>query len=639
MDFAVSSPQPTIPPNQRRRSLLELFKKLRELADMQVKPEMEDVESVPEFCDLIHQLCQEELAVAQAIAAAIREIIPDPSPRLSSKRKRREDPHAVQSVLRKKQCTNDENTVDEPMTPESPVPENDSENDSPEAEDALDSMVCVETAELRSAYKYESKLDVHSTTPAMDENAPQSKNIYHKSTEPTSPDRERTESPPVPKDYSTENMSFLDTIHQMVDIIHLLNQHPNDSPRTHSGADHGLNCQSLVRREDVDGGAGEGIGHKSSVFRTQHAGIYGRLEMCTVYTMENKPVGEKGAAMHVLNRITYEYSLLSRKLIINQFSRGKKLRVLVEELGLGILFSPKIWSYTKRNEAQFNQLLQEFKADTQRMSLFRVEQLVQSGSTDLEELYSSLRQHDLKLEAKRALNGADTSQIPFPNAALKTAYNQLISRVSNQVIQAAMQITDQPAFVHFRESIPVNDIGRFGRMRLIKKPFGAWKKEIAKLHRKVEIESEGYTPLVFYSPIHQTDSHFTLLKIDDGEKVIRHYDSLAELMTINGTKKTRIATLVEPTPQQSDDWSCGARVIWAFKKRCNGFDIRLWDTVLDSERIQLGIINSLIACTDSNAMQKYSQSRECGVRGNASISDGLSEEGSKQSYVELICID
>lgn len=48
MYSAVASPQSTIPPSQRRRSLLELSEKLRELADMQVQPEIEDVESVPE---------------------------------------------------------------------------------------------------------------------------------------------------------------------------------------------------------------------------------------------------------------------------------------------------------------------------------------------------------------------------------------------------------------------------------------------------------------------------------------------------------------------------------------------------------------------------------------------------------------
>ncbi|KAF3401261.1 hypothetical protein DPV78_006082 [Talaromyces pinophilus] len=48
MDSAASSPRLTIPLSQRRSSLLELSKMLRELAEMQAKPEMEDVESVPE---------------------------------------------------------------------------------------------------------------------------------------------------------------------------------------------------------------------------------------------------------------------------------------------------------------------------------------------------------------------------------------------------------------------------------------------------------------------------------------------------------------------------------------------------------------------------------------------------------------
>lgn len=45
--------------------------------------------------------------------------------------------------------------------------------------------------------------------------------------------------------------------------------------------------------------------------------------------------------MHVLGRIVNEPS--KRKAITNQFSRGKKVRLLVKELGLGILFSPNIW--------------------------------------------------------------------------------------------------------------------------------------------------------------------------------------------------------------------------------------------------------------------------------------------------------
>jgi hypothetical protein len=45
---AVQSPLPTIPWSQKGRSLLELSKKLGELANIQVRPQTEDVENVPE---------------------------------------------------------------------------------------------------------------------------------------------------------------------------------------------------------------------------------------------------------------------------------------------------------------------------------------------------------------------------------------------------------------------------------------------------------------------------------------------------------------------------------------------------------------------------------------------------------------
>uniref|UniRef100_A0A093X852 Ubiquitin-like-specific protease 1 n=1 Tax=Talaromyces marneffei PM1 TaxID=1077442 RepID=A0A093X852_TALMA len=700
MDSADSSPRSTIPPRQRRRSLLELSEKLRQLADMQVKPETEDIESVPRYGPDHHHS--------------------NPSPRLPLKRKQRQDPsyrpsHATQPISGKKQCTDDKNAVDEPMTPESPAPE----SESPETEDALDS-ICLDTAEPRPASK----------TLAMDEeNAFKSENI-HRSTMPTSPNRERTESPPVLEESLVEGVSFLDTVHQMVNVIYLLNKHPNDMPRTvHQRILQGLhtNQGSIVdstANQWSDGRMwmtvlerGSATNRRGSVLNMlEYMGASkwydGQIELAkrTVRTKENKPVGGKGAATHVLNRIIHEHSLLDRDAIINQFSRGKKVRVLVKKLGLGILISPKIWDYTKRNESQFNQLVQDFEADTQRMALLQiltlqVEQLVQNGSTDPEALCGSLRENGLisedelqEMKAKHQsesvrillshhLNEADDSQNPLPNGTLNTAYNQLISRIKAQVfnkqslshddtfiidhslklpadifyalqpgrwldcwvIRVAMHIADRPASVHFCESIPVNDIKRHDRIKPLKKPFEAWVKEIAELRKKTESGLESCTPLIFYAPLCHTHSHFTLLEINDGEKVIRHYDSLAERTTINGMKKTRISTLVKdefghlgyqyiemPTPQQSDGWSCGARVIWTFRQRCNGFDIGSWDTVLDSERIQLDIINSLMECIDSNALQKYSRSRERGVRGNASFSDLLGEEGSKQSCVELI---
>jgi hypothetical protein len=62
----------------------------------------------------------------------------------------------------------------------------------------------------------------------------------------------------------------------------------------------------------------------------------------TVFTIENKPIGKKSAAKHILDCITCKHSLLNRKAISNQCSRGKRLHKLVEKIRLGILISPKI---------------------------------------------------------------------------------------------------------------------------------------------------------------------------------------------------------------------------------------------------------------------------------------------------------
>jgi hypothetical protein len=59
--------------------------------------------------------------------------------------------------------------------------------------------------------------------------------------------------------------------------------------------------------------------------------------------------------------------------------------------------------YTKRKGPQFNQLVQDFMADTQRLALYQiltpqVEQLVHKGCTDPEALYGALRENDIVSE-------------------------------------------------------------------------------------------------------------------------------------------------------------------------------------------------------------------------------------------------
>ncbi|KUL81992.1 hypothetical protein ZTR_09815 [Talaromyces verruculosus] len=661
MSSAAASPQSTIPPSQRRRSLLQLSEKLRELANMQVQPESDNIGSVLEFRDLIHQLFQEEPAVAQAIAIAIRENIPDLAPRPPSKRKQRQDPpyrpsHAMQSAPRKKRCTADQNALEEPMTPESPIPESEiSEN-----EETLGFTTCLDTDGLRPESQHGSKVDIYSTLLAMDEENT-ARSDYN--TMSISNTRQRTESPSMSEQDPTESVSFLDTVHEMVDIIHLLNKYQTDLPGTvHQRILQSLHTtqepvMDLTAHQWSDGRMWMDVLKRGSA-TNRRCSVLNMLEYIgaskwydsqiehakrTVYTTENKPVGEKGAATHVLDRITRDSSLPSRKTIINQFSRGKRLRELVEKVGLGILISPKIWEYAKRKGPQFNQLVQDFQADAQRLALFQilapqVEQLVQRGCTNPEALYGALRDSDLisedeleEMKAKHQSESGSTSEV-----TLSKAVDRLTSQVSTQLfnkqkldendtitingsvelsidifarlragewldswaIMAAMRISDRPDFVRFGESIPLDSIRRHGQMRSIKRPFQAWVGKIAMFRR----EAEGSKPRIFYCPVNHNNSHFTLLEINDSEKVIRHYDSQAPPTARDGTEKTRVAYLVEeefgdqgykyieaPTPQQRDDWSCGTRVVWCFKRLANGLDIGSWDTVLSSERMNMDI--------------------------------------------------
>lgn len=114
-----------------------------------------------------------------------------------------------------------------------------------------------------------------------------------------------------------------------------------------------------------------------------------------------------------------------------------------------------------------------------------------------------------------------------------------------------MHILDKPPFVKFCESIPVNGIGRDGKIGSIRTPFQGQGKKFTELQREAEAGPEDCTPLTFYSPIHLANSHLCLLEMNDSERVFRHYDSLAATATINGTEWTSIGALVEA---QSFSW-------------------------------------------------------------------------------------
>ncbi|KAB8213218.1 hypothetical protein BDV33DRAFT_210420 [Aspergillus novoparasiticus] len=357
--------------------------------------------------------------------------------------------------------------------------------------------------------------------------------------------------------------------------------------------------------------------------------------------------------------ITEGAKRLQRSRIQMQLNRGKMCAKLVKELGLGILFDQNIWNYVKSSMEQLDTLVQSIQSDTRYMKLLRIlapqlEHLVKNGLPDLHVFYKDLKKAKLlsenelsELEGRFALEGD-----PLPDGQLEAEIDCLIKDVNIKVldqttfrrddtisindgieipcdifdrlrpgrwldswtIYALMQISDKPAFVKHGLSIPLD---RRDGFQPIKHPLRAWATKMAKFREEARSPSGNLVPLVFFCPINHKGHHFSLLEINEQEKVIRHYDSMPKVST-----ELRMTEVVKeqfgdlefpyeevPTPQQDDAWSCGIRTVWNFRRLSNNLPIRAGDSVLNPERMMLEVVEGLAACVESGAMTRYIRRR------------------------------
>ncbi|KAL2844845.1 hypothetical protein BJX68DRAFT_269381 [Aspergillus pseudodeflectus] len=352
-----------------------------------------------------------------------------------------------------------------------------------------------------------------------------------------------------------------------------------------------------------------------------------QLAQRTISTKKGQPVDRRGAAIHVLNEMqTTRRSVEDqgrwisgigtvalnqseaghelpgspvslaesdqrqrRKLISMQLSRGQKLSTkLAKNLGFGILFSKKIWEYTKMSMTRLDNLINSIQADPQHMRLLQIlglqlERLVSSGWPDFRDFITRLIGGGLisEDEARELRTTFPLEDEALPAGKLDTAIDQLVEgakarvlcqtilspndtlavngsmeleciilqhlhpgvRLDAWTILAAMQISDRPAFVRHDKSIPLDEIIAIEpvkRIRPFKRPLAAWAKKISKYRRQAKETFGDVIPLVFFYPINHTDSHYTLLEINERERVIRHYDSLADQGAVNQTRMSRL---------------------------------------------------------------------------------------------------
>lgn len=121
-------------------------------------------------------------------------------------------------------------------------------------------------------------------------------------------------------------------------------------------------------------------------------------------------------------------------------------------------------------------------------------------------------------------------------------FNQLRrgERLDNWMVFAGIQMSDKPYFVKCGHSIPFNvPFGRTGGMRHAPRPLAGWRKTIEAYR-----EQYGQNILVYFCPLNVNSNHFTLLEINEREKVIYHYDSKAERV-VDGRIKTQVGKKVE----------------------------------------------------------------------------------------------
>ncbi|KAF2187985.1 hypothetical protein K469DRAFT_99732 [Zopfia rhizophila CBS 207.26] len=116
------------------------------------------------------------------------------------------------------------------------------------------------------------------------------------------------------------------------------------------------------------------------------------------------------------------------------------------------------------------------------------------------------------------------------------------------LLMAGMTMLDKPYFVRYGYSIPLDQserFGRYGKMRQVSRPLAGWRRKVEVFRNKAQKEQGEEICLVYFCPLNCNDNHFTLLEINEQEKMIYHYDSMADRDVIDvKLSSTRVEKLV-----------------------------------------------------------------------------------------------
>ncbi|KAL3470242.1 hypothetical protein BJX99DRAFT_52249 [Aspergillus californicus] len=229
-------------------------------------------------------------------------------------------------------------------------------------------------------------------------------------------------------DQDTPPYNPLITIPGAVDIIHKFSTPLYETPQ-HVYVEIVRSIQERVDIQQSDDRTWKNI-VETSFFKTQKHKILTLLEYIgasdwfdkqistlqqSCLTKKGQPIESSTAAGRVLNNIWKEHNLHLGKIpckmqkeerarIWSQLHRGRDLRnQIVKHLGVGILFSPSIWSLINMASKQLDITINLILATPEQMMLLRlldkqIEYMVNTGSTDPDTFHKGLKEHGLVSE-------------------------------------------------------------------------------------------------------------------------------------------------------------------------------------------------------------------------------------------------
>jgi len=211
--------------------------------------------------------------------------------------------------------------------------------------------------------------------------------------------------------------------------------------------------------------------------------------------------------------------------------------------------------------------------------------------------------------------------IDFPCSMLEQLYSG--EWIGTNLIHACLTMSNETSVVKFSQCVSL-DVVNAARSKPHRRPFELWAKKIS------EWKESSTDPLVYFCPLLHDGTHFSLLEINDLDKKICHYDSMAPAHVIAGDvdNPTRVceAALAEfgdlkfvyeeaPTPQQRDGSSCGMMVIRNARCRMNGLHVGNWNDVLDAEHLRIEVVQLFNSCIQDGSLAKIGKRKRSGFGG------------------------